>query len=209
MSKTNEMEAKIRDVLLRRRTMFSSLSHTSPYIFLDIGTDTLDKTNAVVTHVCIITPQNDFIIITHPEEAEVLQKTLTILNTYRDGTIVGFNHMEFDLPILRTRLQHYGLPTFYFRHFIDIRQVLCNGNKYMPGTLSEFAQALGLREECSGWSKRDHVLLWQDPTIESLRNFLLYDVKATQLLFSVLNGEYNEKIDSMQEVQQLTLCESW
>jgi uncharacterized protein YprB with RNaseH-like and TPR domain len=195
------MEQKLRDVLARRRMTFFSTILDHPIIIIDIGTTSTDITNAEVTYVAIKTSNNEQ-VITSQDEKQTLQEALAVLSKYKSDTLVGFNILFFDLPILRRRIQFHNIEySMYFENVLDIRIMLCDGNPYMRGKLSEFAACLGFKEECFGWCKSHYKFLWQDPNIPDLKDYLLYDVRATQIIFDYLLGIHNEKI-SLSEVFQ-------
>lgn len=175
---------------------------------MDIGTDSTDVDTAKVTYIVIKTPSQEF-IITEPDEKNTIMSGLNVLFPYLNGTLIGYNILNFDLPILRKRMQFYNIKfPLYFKHVLDIRMFLCNGNKFMRGTLDEFASAFNFKELKSGWCKNHYRVLWQDENIDSLRTFLLFDVRATYLIFLYLKGEYDKENNSLREVLSQNICES-
>lgn len=206
--KLNEKDEKIRDILAKRRNHFSSANFNFPIITLDIGTNSTEVDTAIVTYIVIKTPTQE-LIISEPDEKHTLMSALNILFPYLSGTLIGYNILNFDLPILRKRMQFYNITfPLYFKHILDIRMFLCNGNPFMRGKLEEFASILNFKELNSGWCKNHYRLLWQDENIDSLRRYLLFDVRATYLIFLYLKGNYDEKANCLQDVQESRICES-
>jgi hypothetical protein len=209
MKKYLEMEQKLRDILARRRMEFSSVPFDYPIMAFDVGSTSLNINDAQITYVLLKTPTWD-LIISHPDEKSMLLFALKILKKYMYGSILGFNIAQFDIPLFRNRLKYHNINLpFYFKYVLDLRTILTNGDEFMRGTLEEFASALGMKEVKDGWSKSDYELLWQDPTMESLRKFLLFDVEACYNIFLYLKGETNEEVNSLPKMWQQTLCQKW
>jgi hypothetical protein len=206
--KLNEKDERIMDILAKRRMIFSPARYSYPIITIDIGTDSTDVEVAKVTYIAIKTPTKE-VIIAEPDEKHTIMSALNILFEYRNGTLLGYNHINFDLCILRKRMSFHNINfPLYFKQVLDLRQFLCDGNIFMKGKLEEFASAFNFRELNNGWCKSNYTLLWQDENIESLRTFLLFDIRATYLIFLYLKGEYDQENNSLRDVCQPKIRES-
>ena len=207
MQSKNEMEKRIM-AIMARRSIFSSLPFTKPIISLDIGTDKTDIETAKITYVSIVTPDRDY-VLTNRSEKVTLIETAKLLKNYSSGTILGFNLIEFDILLLHNKFSEYkiNIPKI-FDNLLDLRRILSSGKPFAKGTLDQYAAVFDLREWKYGWSKSHYYLLWQDPTIESLKQFLLWDAKTTLRIFSHLMSGPNEETNCLQELQQPITCQS-
>jgi hypothetical protein len=203
----NEIDQRIREVLMLHRRNFSPATLKFPIIIIDIGGTTKYVSNAEITYVTLKTADAEFIIDRDNEEQTILQ-TLEILSRYKNGTIIGFNCFCYDLPVLERRAKFHKLPPIDIGNWLDLRSLLSDGNPYAKGKLSEFAGYLGFKEKCYGWCKKHHKFLRNNPDIPELREFLLYDVRATYLILEYLMSSCNETIN-LPKMHQSTLCEGW
>lgn len=118
-------------------------------------------------------------IFSSENEQELLERFWNYVEKNGFNKLVGYCIHSFDIPMLNIRSLKYciTIPPV-IKESIDLRKVLFNGMN-QHGRLIEFQELLGIRFPQSHFQKRDMFLMWTNPDIYDLREYLLRDVKIT------------------------------
>lgn len=138
-------------------------------LVLDIETTDLAADRGVVLCVCyesskepgaVRTLRNDKISKSwkkgiRGDDKEIVRQTCGLITEH--DVIVAHNGMRFDLPFLRTRALHWGLPALIEPKVVDPLKILWNKHRLRHNSLGVIADHLGLKDrktplEMSVWA---------------------------------------------------------
>jgi DNA polymerase elongation subunit (family B) len=125
------------------------------------------------------------VIITESDEKQIILRFLTYIQRRNIDAVVGFNNNNFDNIFLRVRALKYASPMYILRRiqFIDMRKIIFNGYEFKKGKLKDFQELFEIEYAESRYTKSDMSVLWDTPDAESLKDFLMQDVRFTWRLY--------------------------
>lgn len=183
----NKME--IRERLLQAEGCLAKEKIPEPIAIVDFGGTSPIPSLCRLTHATILAEGKEKVLVNTSERQLVLD-ILDTLYPYQNGSIVGYNLLAYDLPVLRNRVKANSINLrYWFKTIIDVRQIINKGNPYCCGRLKDFGEILGVAPETSGWLKRHHVLHALAADLPGLHSFLMADCRATYKLFLFLSGQ--------------------
>ena len=154
----------------------------NPLIF-DLSTEGLEPAkHRIVGITCKSMKEEQIFASRNEREALVAFWEYVKANSF--DKLIGFNSDEFDVPMLIIRSMKYKIPMEHIadRH-LDLRKVLFFGGERKKGTLKEFGELLGVKNDDHGYGKIHMYLLWSRPDLPNIRDCLLGDVRITWALF--------------------------
>ncbi len=127
-------------------------------------------------------------------EPEMIRELFTFIDRY---TLVGFNILSFDLPMIALRAMHHGIPIppilkvydlkpwQYWDRFLDLMQVLkITGTRYY--NLADMCMLLGIPTPKADMDGTQVQQFYNEGRIEEIRQYCSKDVEASYLLHQKL-----------------------
>lgn len=127
-------------------------------------------------------------------EPEMIRELFTFIDRY---TLVGFNILSFDLPMIALRAMHHGIPippalkTYglkpweYWDRYLDLMQVLkITGTRYY--SLSDMCLLLGIPTPKADMDGSQVQQFYDEWRIEEIQQYCSKDVEASYLLHQKL-----------------------
>ena len=153
----------------------------------------LDPLTGRVIAVGLLSPENEFHVISDEDEAWMLREfwEITRGEMGRINQMVGFNSNSFDLPFLIRRSWKHRVPVpfgirrgrYWGDEMIDLRDAWQLGDRQARGSLDVVAKHLGVGAK--NGSGADFARLWQSErakAVEYLRNDVLLTARVAEAL---------------------------
>ena len=152
-------------------------------LVFDLSTEGLEPVKHRIIGITCKTASEEKIFADRNEK-KILTAFWEYIKSQQFNRIVGFNSVEFDVPMLniRSMKNHVNVVQIELIH-IDMRKVIFNGRENKKGTLKEFGELLNVKLDDHGYGKMHMSLLWERPDLMNLRECLLGDVRITWALY--------------------------